>query len=342
MTESFLPMGSLLAQFGSLESLALYVLPLAGSILLVFGIAQVVADLRRTESRRVETRLRERCGAQAAHNEAAARESLLRQLDVPTTGLTGLIGRLKFIPNLQRAIEQANLPWVASTLLLNLIGLACLAYLACTLSNLAVWWGVGAAFAMIVLPLLYIHIRRKLRLNRFLHQLPDVFELMSQGLRAGHSLGNAIHLVSQQMHDPAGTEFARVFHEQNLGLKIEDALQNMANRIQIMDVRFFVTAVLIQRSSGGDLAEVLDNISGVIRDRIKLFGTVKALTAEGRLSGYVLFVLPFAVFAVEQVINPEYGRILLEEPIGHYMLITAFVMQLMGLAMIKKIVNIRV
>jgi tight adherence protein B len=165
---------------------------------------------------------------------------------------------------------------------------------------------------------------------------------MSQALRAGHSLANAILLISQQLPDPVGTEFARVFHEQNLGIKIEDALKDMAKRVGLMDVRFFVTAVLLQRQTGGDLAEVLDNISGVIRERIKLFGTVRALTAEGRLSGYVQLALPVCVFMLELVINPQYAQIMIDEPMGQYMLIGAGVAQVLGLAMIQKIVNIKV
>ena len=144
------------------------------------------------------------------------------------------------------------------------------------------------------------------------------------------------------MPDPAGTEFGRVFHEQNLGIKIEDALKSMAERVDILDVRFFVTAVLIQRQTGGDLAEVLDKISKVIRGRIELFGEVKTLTAEGRLSGWTLLALPAVVFAALQVLNPDYAAVLIYQPEGRMMLIAAGVMQLMGMAMIHKIVNIKV
>ncbi|MBN2447221.1 MAG: type II secretion system F family protein, partial [Phycisphaerae bacterium] len=141
---------------------------------------------------------------------------------------------------------------------------------------------------------------------------------------------------------PAGTEFGRVFHEQNLGLKVEDALRNLAERTNVLDVRFFVTAVLIQRQTGGDLAEVLDKIGSVIRDRIKLFGTVQALTAEGRLSGYVLMGLPPLVFCAMLYLNADYVMTLLTDPRGKMMLTGAIVMQLMGWMMIKKIVNIKV
>jgi tight adherence protein B len=200
----------------------------------------------------------------------------------------------------------------------------------------------GAAVGAFTLPLLGLTLKRKRRMNKLVEQLPDVFELMSQALRAGHSLASGIHLVSEQLPDPAGTEFARVFHEQNLGIRVEDALRNMAERVDMLDVRFFVTAVQIQRQTGGDLAEVLDKIGAVIRDRIHLFGQVRALTAEGRLSGWTLLALPIVVFLVELQVNPKYAGMLLYDESGRMMLFGAIVMQLMGMAMIKKIVNIKV
>jgi len=165
---------------------------------------------------------------------------------------------------------------------------------------------------------------------------------MGQALRAGHSLSGAIQLIYEQMPPPIATEFAQVYHEQNLGVKIEEALLAMSRRVDSLDVKFFVTAVLIQRQTGGDLAEVLDNISGVIRERIELAGMVRALTAEGRLSGWVLFALPFIVFAATNFLNPEYAHTLLEDPRGKIMLMVASGMQLMGIAMIRWITNIKV
>jgi len=148
--------------------------------------------------------------------------------------------------------------------------------------------------------------------------------------------------IYEQMPAPIATEFAQVYHEQNLGVKIEDALQSMANRVDSLDVRFFVTAVMIQRQTGGDLAEVLDKISSVIRERIELAGLVRGLTAEGRLSGWVLFSLPICVFLAMMKLNPSYASVLFDDPRGQIMLMIAGGMQLMGIAMIRWIVNIKV
>lgn len=339
-----IPLFSLLAQgSGSSGQLGIYLLPLIGSVMLAYAIFNLVGDLRKKESKKILGRLKGEDGElETSANELAAKKSILRRTNQATSGIGGVISRFGFVPGLQRMLDQANVPWMATTVLINLVGLASLAFIICYVMQIELWIGISSAVATLLLPLLAIFIKRKMRLNKFLYQLPDVFELMGQALRAGHSLANAILLISQQLPDPVGTEFARVFHEQNMGIKIENALKDMAKRVGLMDVKFFVTAVLIQRQTGGDLAEVLDNIGSVIRDRIKLFGIVKALTAEGRLSGWVLLALPIVVFVMELVVNPDYANVLLDTELGQYMLIGAGIAQLLGLAMIQKIVNIKV
>ncbi len=325
----------------SMETWGLYLMPLIGSVMLSYAIFSLVRDFRKPDVKRVSDRLRER-DAGPNTTEAAVKASILRQKREASSLIGSMLSKMSLIRALQQMLDQAAIPWRASTVIMNLVGLGAVGFITSYFLQLGILTCAGVGVALVFIPLLVIFIRRKMRLNKFMNQLPDVFELMSQALRAGHSLANAILLISQQMSDPVGTEFARVFHEQNLGIKIEDSLKNMAKRIGMMDVNFFVTAVLIQRQTGGDLAEVLDNISGVIRDRIKLFGMVKALTAEGRLSGWVLLALPIVVFVLEMVVNPDYARKLIDTEIGQYMLITGAAMQLMGLAMIQKIVNIKV
>ncbi|MBX3393804.1 MAG: type II secretion system F family protein [Phycisphaerae bacterium] len=325
------------------SQIMLYVLPLVGSIMLTYAIFSLVRDLRKPDVKRVQDRLREKSGFDGDSNaEKAVKASILRQKKEAESLIAGALSKLSVIGALQRMLDQANVHFSATSVLINLTGLGACGYIACYFLKQELWISISVALGLVLLPLLVVFIMRKIRLNRFLNQLPDVFELMSQALRAGHSLPNAVLVISQQLSDPVRSEFARVFHEQNLGIKIEDALKGMAKRIGMMDVNFFVTAVCIQRQTGGDLAEVLDNISGVIRERIKLFGMVKALTAEGRLSGWVLLALPIVVFVLELVVNPNYADKLLSTEIGNYMLITGAVMQLLGLAMIQKIVNIKV
>lgn len=333
----------LLAQSSTMTQVGMVALPLVGSVLLTYAVFSLVKDLRKVETRRVSDRLRENDGGMTEQSvEKATRASILRQKREAESALAAAMAKMSIIAALQRMLDQANLPWSASRTLIHLVGLSAVSFIATYFAKLDLWISISLAIGVIVLPLIVIFIRRKMRLNKFLNQLPDVFELMSQALRAGHSLPNAILLISQQLPDPVRSEFARVFHEQNLGIKVEDALRGMAKRIGMMDVSFFVTAVCIQRQTGGDLAEVLDNISGVIRERIKLFGMVKALTAEGRLSGWVLLALPIVVFVLEMVVNPNYAEKLIDTEMGQYMLIAGAIMQILGLAMIQKIVNIKV
>ncbi len=326
---------------GSFSSTIFLMMPLAGSVLLALGIFQVIMDLRTAKQRKVIDRL---SGSRASNKERQVKDTLLkkRAADYHRNVVEGVISRVHIVSKLQRILDQSNVDWSATRVLVNLIALGVGVGVLMLFLQFRPVACMGATLGIPLLPLLWLVHKRKRRIKTLVEQLPDVFELMSQALRAGHSLAGAIQLVSQQMPEPIAGEFALVFHEQNLGMKIEDALLNMGDRVDQMDVRFFVTAVLIQRQTGGDLAEVLDKIGKVIRDRIQLFGTVRALTAEGRLSGLVLLLLPVLVFFISLSVNPNYARMLLDTPNGRMMLGIAIGMDLMGMALIKKIVNIKV
>ncbi len=327
-----------LAQLLLAESdLWVYILPMLGCMLLAYGVYQVVSESGTAQAKKMQDRLR---GDTTRREKTAA--TLLRRNAQGTTFADAVMGKLSFIPRLQTLLDQGDVDWSASQMMLNLTGVATLVALVLWVFQVNVAAAVGCGGGVIILPLCWLSFRRKRRMNKLSEQLPDVFEMMSQALRAGHSLAGSVQTVYEQMPAPIATEFAQVYHEQNLGVKIEDALSSMADRVDSLDVRFFVTAVMIQRQTGGDLAEVLDNISGVIRERIELAGLVRGLTAEGRLSGWVLFALPTIVFLASMYLNPKYAQVLLDEPRGQVMLMLAFGMQMMGIAMIRWIVNIKV
>ncbi len=327
---------------GGAQGALLIILPLLGSVMLAYGVFQVALDLRTGNRRRVMDRLKGESGGGGRKSETRNFEDFRKQTAEATGALANAFTRLSFTSRFQTVLDQANLPWSAAQVLVNLSAAASISAAVLLVFGKGLPIALGVAAGMFILPILYLYKRRKSRMKKLVEQLPDVFELLSQALRAGHSLASGMQLIAKELPEPAGTEFGRVFHEQNLGLKIEDALKNLAERTDVMDVRFFVTAVLIQRQTGGDLAEVLDKIGGVIRDRIKLFGTVQALTAEGRLSGYVLLALPVIVFFAMMQVNRAYAELLLTTPMGKMMLTVAIVMQIMGWLMIKKIVNIKV
>jgi tight adherence protein B len=195
---------------------------------------------------------------------------------------------------------------------------------------------------MFCLPFLWLWNKRRVRLKKFGEQLSDALELVARALRAGHSLSAGMHVVAEEMPSPIAEEFGRVFEEQNLGIPLEDSLKSLCERVPNLDLRFFVTSVGIQRQTGGDLAEILDKIGYVIRERFRILGQVKALTGEGRLSGVVLIALPFALFAFMLNAKPDYVEPLWTTDLGKKMSAFAIVAQILGAIVIRKIVNIKV
>lgn len=192
------------------------------------------------------------------------------------------------------------------------------------------------------LPFLFLFFKRKRRMAQFAKQLPEALELISRALRAGHSLASGFKLVADEMGAPISTEFERCYESQNLGVPLEEAIEQMTERVPNLDLRFFATAVILQRQTGGDLAEILDKIGYLVRERFKIWGQIQALTGEGRLSGIVLLALPPALFVVMWRLNPGYCMALFTDPMGHQMLAGAIIMQIIGALVIRKIVNIKV
>jgi tight adherence protein B len=199
-----------------------------------------------------------------------------------------------------------------------------------------------AGMVMFSIPLAWLWNKRRVRLKKFAAQLSDALELVARALRAGHSLAAGMHVVAEEMPAPIAEEFGRVYDEQNLGISMEDSLKNLCERVPNLDLRFFVTSVLVQRQTGGDLSEILDKIGYVIRERYRILGQVQALTAEGRLSGVILIILPFALFLLMLYLKPDYIEKLWTNETGIKMSVAALVLQLLGALVIKKIVNIKV
>jgi len=321
-------------------SIFVLVLPVAGAMLITWSFVSLCLDLRRNDRKKILERL---SGDSARRKQKQLEQGVLRQSKLSASkGYEQLLQKVSFTRAVQKMFDQADIPWSAVRFLVNLAGITAMMFVVTLLIKRTVLVPVIVSFMTFVIPLAVLNFKRKRRINKLAMQLPDVFDLLSQALRAGHSLGSGVQLIGQQLPDPAGIEFGRVFHEQNLGIKIEDALKHMSDRVDQLDVKLFVTAVLIQRQTGGDLTEVLDKISSVIRDRVKLFGQVKSLTAEGRLSGWVLSALPAMVFAASYVLNRDYASVLLYEKSGQYMLYSAIFFQILGMLMIKKIVDIKV
>ncbi len=244
--------------------------------------------------------------------------------------------------NLSRLFDQAEVSMSVGTFLGICAGLGIGAGTLYGVAGLHLGLAPVVGFAFGSLPFFWLLFRRKSRLKKFAAQLPDSLELISRALRAGHSLAAGFQLVSQEGSDPIAKEFGRVFEEQNLGIPFEEALENLTMRVPNLDLKFFVTAIVLQRQTGGDLAEILDKIGRLIRERYQIWGQVQALTGEGRLSGVVLLALPPVLFAVVYHMNPDYIMLLFTDELGKKMLAVGVVSQILGALVIRKIVNIRV
>jgi len=192
---------------------------------------------------------------------------------------------------------------------------------------------------LIILTVRFLILRR---VDKLTEQLPDVLMMISRSLRAGHSMTSAVELVGLETPDPSGELFRTAYEQQKLGMSIIDTLTNMLDRIESLDLRFFVTTVSINSETGGNLSETLDKLAKTILERLNIRRQVRVYTAQGRLSGYVLAALPICVFFVFNVLNPAYEQLLIKEKIGNYFLMFAAIMQILGYFFIRKIINIRI
>ncbi len=309
-----------------------------GVAALVGGVAMLFQG---DQASAAEERLEILTGAKKAGRGGNDAEMLL--LSSPLDETRGLLDRLiEPWGGFQRFLKQADSPLSASQLVVASLLFAGAGF---GVNMVMGWhWAIGVAIGSVLafFPITWLFFRRRFRLARFGRQLPEALELVSRALRAGHSLAAGISLVAQEMPSPISDEFEHCYEEQNLGIPLEDTLESMTERVPNLDLRFFVTAVILQRQTGGDLAEILDKIGRLIRERFRIWGQIQALTGEGRLSGIVLLALPPALFLVMFKLNREYVMALFTDPMGQQMLVGAIVMQLLGAIVIKKIITIKV
>jgi tight adherence protein B len=200
----------------------------------------------------------------------------------------------------------------------------------------------GLAIPVALSPVGYVALKRAGRLRAFERGFPEVIELLSRSVRAGHSFTTGLEIVAGDFPDPIAGEFRTTFDEQRFGLPLRDALLNLCRRVPLMDVRLFVIALLVQKETGGNLAEILDNLAHVIRERFRIAGDVRARTAQGRLTAFVLIALPLAMLALLRTVNPDYVNLLFVDRWGQYMLAAAATSQVIGAALLWKIVRIKV
>jgi tight adherence protein B len=324
-------------QSADYSTLILILLIFFSFFFLIRGILLYLANPERFHQRRLKKRLRAIDGIESTPDVS----TLLKRASLEKSSLDQIMAKFSLLNRIQTMMLQANLKWELRTFLI----VAALSGLVMAGLGLAKWGNLGALGGGglgLLIPYMILARRRKRRLKKFEKQLPDALDLLARGLKAGHAFPSGLQQVAKEMADPLGTEFFKTFTEFNHGMDLNTALLNLCQRIDLRDLSFFTTAVLIQRETGGNLTEILDKISALIRERFKLRNQIGALTAEGRLSGLILFLMPPVLAGILIVINPAYGTILYKHPTGQIMCGVALGFQLLGTWCIHKIVSIKV
>jgi tight adherence protein B len=307
---------------------------------LYFGATKLPAMM---QQRRLEARLQEVSQPMDTAPEAGAGKLLVKaRQEGPLPAFDRFMAESSRGSALSTWIEQSGMKASVSGVLLIALasaGVTGLVMMLVSKAPLGLALGAMMGFA---LPFLFLKRKRSRRLGAFEEQFPEALDMISRALKAGHAFATGLKMAADELPDPVGTEFRKTFDEQNFGLPMKDALDNLTHRMPLLDVRFFATAVLIQRETGGNLSEILENLAHVVRERFKILRQVRVYTAHGRFTGYVLLALPAVLVIALSYINPEHMRLLFYHPMGRMMLVGALVMQAIGYLWIKQVIKIEV
>jgi len=267
-----------------------------------------------------------------------AREELMSEIP----WVNRVLLKLQVTSKLKEIIDQADSHITVMRLVLFSLTAGALAALA--VSMLTPSYLMMGLFGLIATALPFLHIlgKRRKRLNKFLQLLPDALDLMSRGLSAGHAFTEALQMVSSEMPEPISMEFRKTYEEHNLGLSLKLALENLVQRVPLLDLRMCVTAVMIQRETGGNLSELLEKVAHTIRERFRIMEDLKTMTLSSRWSAWLLCALPIFLAIYVSVMNPGYMDVMWRDPRGHWLLATAAIMQVLGMLMVQKIMKIRI
>ncbi len=315
---------------------------LAIFLVLALGLFAFISGLdQRTQQGRT---IRERLAtldSQVAQEGGSSPELLRDELLSSVPALDSLLQRATIMRRLQRFLAQADVKMRPGKVLLicSCVGAAAAAAADATGSSALAFLALALGWSA---PLVVIAIMRRRRFNKFEELLPQAIDLLARAVRSGHAFSASLELIANELSEPIAGEFRKIYEEQKFGLAMREALMNLAARVPTFDVRFFTVAVIMQRDTGGNLAEVLDKLSYLIRERFKIQRQVRVYTAQGRLSMIILMALPFALAVIMQFMAPQYMQRLLTDPLGHALIGTGIVMLLIGYFLLQKIIRIRV
>ena len=250
--------------------------------------------------------------------------------------------RLQAALHLKRMLDQADIHITPSRLIMFSVMAGVLGALATSVVSSLILMMLLCGVVTASLPFVHVWWKRKKRFDHFLEHLPDTLDLMSRGLSAGHAFSETLQMVAAEMPDPIAAEFRKTYEEQNLGLSLKLALENLTQRMPLLDLRMCVTAILIQKETGGNLAEILEKVAHTIRERFRIMGDLKTLTTSSRMSAWLLCALPIFVALAVTVMNPDYMSVLWKDQRGHYLIAAAMFMQITGMLIVRKILDIRI
>jgi tight adherence protein B len=278
----------------------------------------------------------------SAHTEDVevilARQELMSEIP----SLNRALLNFQVATRLKRVLDQADLDITVTRLIMFSMMAGITAGLAASMMSPFLPIIITAGLIGALIPFIHVFWKRKKRFNKFLEHLPDALELMSRALSAGHAFSEALHMVSIEMPDPISKEFRKAYEEQNLGLSLKLALENLTQRIPLLDLRLCVTAIMIQRETGGNLAEILEKVAHTIRERFRILGDLKTLTTSSRLSAWLLCGLPIGVALAVTAMNPEYMSVLWKDTRGHKLIYIALGLQVTGMLIVRKILRIKI
>ena len=317
----------------------LVALVFVASTAVIFGLYVLIAGkAKATLRQQVEGRLQEMSGVAEADSSVLVKAIVSGPLPAVDRMATGTATGSR----LERWLEQSGVAISLSGLLVaSLLGAVLFGLAGSMLVHHPLATGACALFGFVV-PSAVLRRRRAKRIKKFEEHFPEALDLMSRAVRAGHAFSAGLKMIGDELADPVGQEFRKTFDEQNFGLALQDALEHLAVRVPLLDVRFFVTAVLIQHDTGGNLAEILDNLARVVRERFKIRRQVQVHTAHGRMTGYVMLALPAFLTIALSFINPDHMSLLFRDRMGQTMLVGAIVMQTVGYLWIRQVVKIEV
>lgn len=300
-----------------------------------FATAQIVGEMTDPEKRRLKQRL-------TGEGRPTTSDQPALQLYLNEQPEGAILGKVRLFANLQASLRQLYPDASFARFLLLCGALGLVGYTVVWGMTGMVILGLVVGGVMAYIPALFLGFRRKNRQKVMCEQLPEALDFLSRVLRAGHSLGTGLQMLGAELPDPLAAEFRKAYDQHSVGVAMEVALKDMTKRVESTDFAFFVTATLIQRQTGGDLAQVLSNISGMIRQRLRLNQQVRAKTAEGRFTGYILSAFPAVMFLLSYILNPTYAGQLIRSSTGLTLLGVAGGLQLMGLFAIKKLTTVNV